>query len=94
MFVVIEFIKFLAFDVTDLDHTLAVNRRGYLHRETEIGKEIEIEKETEREIVIARETASEIEIVTCCPDIDRQLDHLPGMCSIISLSIIEKIYTF
>jgi len=73
-------------DVTDLDHIPAVSRRGYLRRETET--EIEIGRETEKEIVIvivivtatataiAIGTASEIEIVTYCPDIDRQSDHL------------------
>lgn len=43
--------------------------------------------------MIARETASEIEIVTYCLDIDRQSDHLPGMRSIISLSIVEKTFS-
>lgn len=74
--------------VADLDHTLAVNRRGSLHRETEIGIEIAIE--TGKEIVIVTEIVNEIEIVIYCLDIDRQSDHLPGTCSIISLFIVKK----
>lgn len=74
-------------DVADLDRILAVNHRGCLRRE--IGKEIEIGRETEKEIAIvtaiaiATGTASGIEIVTYCPDIGRQSGHLRGMSHII-----------
>jgi len=75
-------------DVADLDRILAVSRRDHLHREIETGKEIGkgIERETVIVTVIATatETASGIEIVIYCPDIDHQLDHLRGMLRIIS----------
>lgn len=82
----------VSFNVADLDRIPAVSHRGYLHRETEIEKETEIErgigKETVNAIAIvtatvtAIETASGIEIATC-PDIDRQSDHLRGVFRII-----------
>lgn len=63
-------------DVADLDRIPAVSRRGYPHRETEIGRETE--KEIVIVIAIAIAIANEIEIATYCPDIDRQSDHLLG----------------
>jgi hypothetical protein len=61
--------------VIGLDRILVVNHhQDYLRQETEI--EIEIAKEIGKEIAIVIEIA--IEIVTCCLDIDHQLDHLQG----------------
>lgn len=77
----------------DLGHIRVVNRQGSLHQETEIGIEIgieiAIEREIEKETVNATEIANGIEIVTCCPDIDHQSDHLRGM-HLTTFIIVQK----